>query len=273
MADQLHVPRSPAGSESGSPRPRRPRHWTVQGPISVIAQQAPSPPAARDRQRPAATSRGDRAQRDRAARREFHRRQLGRRPAGDRLRRRDVAQRPRPSPSRAPQRPTIRRWIRAARSASISCLTTAQASASQGHGRPRGRKSGTAPDQRPEQRVAAEAALELAEVVVDAEREAHPLDRQLELRPAARRRRARAAIGGAGQRPGSSASARSATRSRAGCQAWTRTGLPSTWSSRVATPPRTRSIRSSLPCAAAGTATAAAPRPRRAASAGQRPSR
>jgi hypothetical protein len=35
---------------------------------------------------------------------------------------------------------------------------------------------GTAAQQRPQQRVAAEAAVELAEVLVDAEREPHPLN-------------------------------------------------------------------------------------------------
>jgi len=47
---------------------------------------------------------------------------------------------------------------------------------------------GQAPDQRAEQRVAAEAAVKLGDVVVDAEREAHPLDRQPQLRLAGRPR-------------------------------------------------------------------------------------
>ena len=44
---------------------------------------------------------------------------------------------------RAPQRPTMRRSICAARPLSISCSTTAQASASQGQGRRRGRRQGS----------------------------------------------------------------------------------------------------------------------------------
>ena len=47
-----------------------------------------------------------------------------------------------PRPSRAPQRPTMRRSIVAARLASISCPQTAAASASQGQSRRLGRKSG-----------------------------------------------------------------------------------------------------------------------------------
>ncbi len=49
-------------------------------------------------------------------------------------------------------------------------------------------EAGQAPDQRPNQWVTAKAAMELAEVVVDAEREAHPLDRQLQLSLARRGR-------------------------------------------------------------------------------------
>ena len=41
-ADQLQVDQVAGGSESGSPRPNRPRHCTVQGPISGIAEQAAS---------------------------------------------------------------------------------------------------------------------------------------------------------------------------------------------------------------------------------------
>ena len=161
--------RSPAGSESGSPRPKRPRHCTVQGPISRDrAAGGGRPPARPGRQRPAAISRATARSAIDARRREVHRLQFGRRPAGDQ---RGAAGR-RAAPSRprraaAPQRPTMRRSIAAARLASISCLTTAQASASQGQGRRRGRRCGPAADQRPEQRVAAEAPVELAEVVVD----------------------------------------------------------------------------------------------------------
>ena len=93
----------PAGSESGSPRPKRPRHWTVQGPISRDREQARVGGRARpESQRPAAISRATAAQGDRALRREAHRLEFGRRPTGDQLGGRDVAQlasRPRPSRS------------------------------------------------------------------------------------------------------------------------------------------------------------------------------
>ena len=84
--------------------------------------------------------------------------------------------------SRPPHRRTIRRWISAARVASISCSVTAQASASHAHGRRLGRCHGSMVDRLADQRVAAEGARELGQVVVDAEREAHPLDRKLERR-------------------------------------------------------------------------------------------
>ena len=128
----------------------------------------------------------------------------------------------------------MRRWIRRARLVSISCLTTAQASASQGQGRRCGRKLGSRREQRAEQWVATEAAEELGEVVVDAEREAHPLYRQLELL------RARARLD---RRGGAAAADR---RCFPGCQARTTTGLPATCSNRDATPSRTLIVRSSL---------------------------
>ena len=144
----------------------------------------------------------------------------------------------RPAPSRGAPAADDAALDRAARPVSISCLTTAQASASQGHGRRRGAQPGRRRISRPEQRVAAEAAVELGEVVVDPEREAHPLDRPARARP---RRPGRGSLdrrAAARDRGRVDGSARSATRPAAGCQARTRTGLPSTCSRRVATPPR-----------------------------------
>ena len=118
---------------------------------------------------------------------------------------------PRPSPRRAPQRPTMRRSIVAARLASISCPQTAAASASQGQGRRLRAEVGQPADDRPDQRVAAEALVEGGHVLVDAEREAHPLDRRRQLLAPRRPQLARRGPATV-SRAGSTASARKATR-------------------------------------------------------------
>ena len=79
---------------------------------------------------------------------------------------------------RRPQRRTIRRWIAAARTNSISCSVIAQASASNGSGRRRDAHPRPGAHGRADQRIVAEALVEGAQVVVDAQREPHPLDRQ-----------------------------------------------------------------------------------------------
>ena len=56
----------------------------------------------------------------------------------------------------------------------MSCSQIAHASASNGSGRRRTRRYGRARTERPDERVVAEAVVEGAQVVVDAEREAHP---------------------------------------------------------------------------------------------------
>ena len=62
-----------------------------------------------------------------------------------------------------------------ARSASMSCSQIAHASASNGSGRRMTRRCGRARTERPDERIGAEAVVERAQVVVDAEREAHAL--------------------------------------------------------------------------------------------------
>ena len=104
-----------------------------------------------------------------------------------------------------------RRWIDTARAPSMSCSQTAHASASNGSGRRRGRSQGLRRRSGPEQRVAPEAAVERAQVVVDAEREAHPLDATAAALPIAAPRP------GCGPRPPRPTRARSpARRPRAG---------------------------------------------------------
>ena len=66
-----------------------------------------------------------------------------------------------------------------ARSASMSCSQIAHASASNGSGRRMTRRCGRARTERPDERIGAEAVVERAQVVVDAEREAHALQRLL----------------------------------------------------------------------------------------------
>ena len=150
----------------------------------------------------------------------------------------------------APQRSTIRRWISAAREASISCSVIAQASASHGsRAAPwpsQGRWRMIAPSSGSPRKVRAK----LAEVVVDAEREAHPLDRELDRLP----RRRRLGVGGAGPQddPG-----------RGGCQAWTTTLPPGVASRRLTTTlaPADDAV-AAEPRPAGGRASAGAPRPR-----------
>ncbi len=76
----------------------------------------------------------------------------------------------------------IRRSISAARSASISCPTTAVASASQGHGLRSGRWLGSRRISGPSSGSRRKRRWKSREVVVDAEREAHPLQPQPQLR-------------------------------------------------------------------------------------------
>ena len=75
----------------------------------------------------------------------------------------------------------MRRWISAARFDSISCSVTAQAKASQGFGQRPTRYQGILPDQRAQERVPREAREEGPQVVVDGERVAGPVDRDLEI--------------------------------------------------------------------------------------------
>ena len=81
----------------------------------------------------------------------------------------------RPQSLRPPQRLIIRRWMSTARPPSISCSVMANASASNGIGPPRRPQPGERADGGAQQRVPAEHALELRDVVVEAEREAHAL--------------------------------------------------------------------------------------------------
>ena len=143
----------------------------------------------------------------------------------------------RPSPSRGPQRPTMRRSIVAARLDSISCFTTAQASASHGHGRRFGRKpgirrnSGPTSGSRRKRRKngpwssSTPSANRIRSVATSSC--AWPAGRGAR-RPRRQLDRPRIDRVGAQRDP-----------APAGCQARTSTGLPSTWSRRVATPPRT----------------------------------
>ena len=103
------------------------------------------------------------------------------------LRRRQVAQaarRRRPSrPSAGPARPRARRSIAAARSYSISCSQIAQRERLERLGAPPHAQPRAAAQRAADQRIAREAPQERAQVLVHAEREAHPRD------PVARRPR------------------------------------------------------------------------------------
>ena len=124
----------------------------------------------------------------------------------------------------------MRRWIAAARPDSISCSQTAQASASKGSGRRRGRSHGARRITGPISGSQPEAAVELAQVVVGAEREAHPLDgaprasrldsasaRMRTARPAAQARTSTSLIAGP-DHPGERAVAPAITPSRPGAR-------------------------------------------------------
>ena len=98
---------------------------------------------------------------------------------------RHVAQRPSRGSRARPQRPTMRRSICGRPPALDQLLDDRPGERLPRPGAAPRPRPGAAADQRAEQRVAAEAAEELAEVVVDPEREAHPL-RRLERAAAAR---------------------------------------------------------------------------------------
>lgn len=143
---------------------------------------------------------GNRAQGDRAPQRQVHRLQLGRRPAGDRRRAGNVPQCASPGPQ--PRAPTTddaaldqRRSLRL-----DQLLDDRPGERLPGPGRTPRPPVRTAAQDRPKQRVAAKASVELGEVVVDGEREAHALDRDLELRGAGRPRGRDRARGRAGER-------------------------------------------------------------------------
>ena len=78
----------------------------------------------------------------------------------------------------AEARAISRRWIASARSSSISCSVIAHASVSHGAGRRRTRSVRVRAHRAADHRVVAEALVERPQVVVDAGREAHPLDRR-----------------------------------------------------------------------------------------------
>ncbi len=146
----------PTGSASGSPRPYSPRQRTVHVPIPGIASRRRSASGSSQVGAcPAATSRAtliSASARDGA--RSIAASSAGAAPAivaasGTSRRRHSAACSTRPtwpgspgSPSVGPQRPTMRRWIAAARADLDQLLVTAHASASHGHGRRRGRSQG-----------------------------------------------------------------------------------------------------------------------------------
>ena len=123
----------------------------------------------------------------------------------------------------------------------------------------------------PSRRVAAKAAVELAEVVVDAEREAHPLDRQLQLGRAGRRGLALAERAAARPAPDRPARPADTTRSRPGCQARTSTGRAADVQQPGGDPAADPQRAIVAAAAAAGRARAAAPRPRAGGSLERRP--
>ena len=129
-----------------------------------------------------------------------------------------------------PSARTIRRSIPAAREYSISCSQIAHASASNGSGRRVGRSHGVRRTTGADQRVVAEARVERREVVVDAEREAHALERRPRSAPFERAPRADQ------DRPRDALRRAHAARAR-----------PSTCSRRSSTPPRERITPSAPP--------------------------
>ena len=238
-----------------SPRPKRPRHWTVQGPISGIARRRRSARAAPRSQRPAATSRASRRRADRAGGGEVHRLQFGRGAAGDRRRRGDVAQRPRPvAEARAPaaddaaldhrrprgldQLPDDRRGERLPGPGRAAAAGSAERGGSAARAAGRGGSGGGSRRGRSRRRARSASARSRAPSWARSAGGASAARR-----PGGSRRR-RAASAAAAARPPRRAAA---TRSGAGCQARTRTGAPSTWSRRGATPPSTRRVRSVVP--------------------------
>ena len=202
--------RSPAGSESGSPRPKRPRHWTVQGPISGTASSRRSPPGSPGSTRPAAIWRATAARAiERFGERPVASSSAGARPAisgaeGTSLSWRALGPEPRaPAADHAaldPRRPAGLDQL----------LDDGPGERLPGPGPPPRAQPGPAADRRAEQRVAAEAAVELGEVVVDAEREAHPLHAAARAAPG--RRGAAARSPAAGSRPRRGRPARRAAR-------------------------------------------------------------
>ena len=182
------------GRRRAASRARRGRRsrgtWSVQGPIPGIRARRRSPARVGRVDAAARRPRARTDQRQRPRRREVHRGELGRGDArrSPRARARRAAARgrrqapPRPAGSAA-GRPSGGRSAAGSRppgAASISCSVTAQASASHGHGRRRGRSQGRWWIASPISGSPRNVAGELGQVVVDAEREAHPLDRELE---------------------------------------------------------------------------------------------
>ena len=148
-------------------RRRQPRSWS----------------AARRSTRPAATSRAARISASaRVGARSKDSSRAGA-SAGDARPRGGTSRRPVSRAARPQRARRSARWIAAARSNSISCSVIAHASASNGSGRRRTRSRGSRAHRAADQRVEAEALVERAQVVVDAEREAHPLDRLARPRP------------------------------------------------------------------------------------------
>ncbi len=129
---------------------------------------------------------GDPAQGEGAVAGEVHRLQLGRGAIGDRRRRGNVAQglaslaqaRPPAADDAALDHRRPARLDQLLRHRRVQCLPGPRMAP-----RPEARK---ASQQRPDQRLTAEAAEELGVVLVDAEREPHPRDRQLQLLAASR---------------------------------------------------------------------------------------
>ena len=124
---------------------------------------------------------GDGAQGDRPPQRQPHRLELGRSPPGNRRRAGDVAQGAAlAAQPRAPA--TDDAALDPGRSSRLDqLLDDRPGKRFPGPGRAARSPVGTPAQQRPEQGIATEATVELGEIVVDGEREAHPLDRDLQL--------------------------------------------------------------------------------------------
>ena len=177
-------------------------------------------------------------QRQRSGLGQVHRHQLGGGAAGHQLRRRHVHQRAIGGTAGAalgPHLRTILRWIAPAREDSISCSVIAQASASHGHGRRLGRAQGRRWIAAPISGSRLKRPEELAHVVVQAEGEAHPLDRDLSSPRRPRGIRPSRRGGSQAAAPAASALMRTPVRT---CQLRIRTGQGPTWSIRSSTPSR-----------------------------------